>query len=190
MKTVKPDADLAAKIAGGDRQAESELFHRYGSQIKYMARIRLRTNIPPHDLEDIIAEIQQAVLVSLRKGSYDPEKGKTLGAYIAGIAYKIVCQYFRKQEKEEAMQLGLPEGLPQNSQNSLDDMITGERSRKLRKILGRLHPKYEEVLVLRFYDQLGIAEIAARLNMEPRRVSERLNYAFKKLAELCKGEDL
>lgn len=190
MKTVRPDAELAAKIAEGDRQAESELFYRYDSQIKYMAQIRLRTNVPSHDLEDIIAEIRQAVLVSLRKGGYDPEQGKTLGAYIAGIAYKVVCQYFRKQEKEQAVQLGLPEGLPQNSPSSLDDMITGERSRKLRRILGRLHPKYEEVLVLRFYEQLGIAEIAAHLNMDPRRVSERLNYAIKKLTELCKGDEL
>lgn len=189
MITKKPEAGLPEKIAGGDSKAEDELFRRYGEQMKYMAQIRLKREIPTEDLEDIVAEIRQAVLVSLRKGGYDAEKGKTLEAYLAGIAYKVVCQYFRKQKKRAAIDSELPERMPANGKNGLHAIIEKERSKKLRAYLGQLHPKYQEVLVLKFYGRLSIADIAAHLNLQPRRVSERLHYAIKKLTQLCQGDE-
>ncbi len=53
------------------------------------------------DQQDIVSEIQQAILISLRKGSYNPDLGKPLEAYIAGIASNIVGQYFRKLAKKK-----------------------------------------------------------------------------------------
>ncbi|RMG24187.1 MAG: hypothetical protein D6732_24015, partial [Methanobacteriota archaeon] len=52
----------------------------------------------------------------------------------------------------------------------------------------RLDDKYREVLLLRFYQHYSIEEIAQELNMERRRVSERIHYALKKLLEELKRD--
>ena len=95
----KQEIALVRKIAGGDASAENALFLSYREQIECMVRIRLKVRVPVQDQEDIVSEIQEAVLLSLRRGGYDPATGKTPGAYIAGIVPKVIGQYF-KEEKE------------------------------------------------------------------------------------------
>jgi len=77
MPTVT-ETTLARRIAKGDRQAENELFQRYDEQIRFMVQTRLRWKIPSADIDDLIAEIRAAALLSLRKGGYDPEKSGEL----------------------------------------------------------------------------------------------------------------
>lgn len=182
------DRTLTARIAGGDPEAEKNLFLHFRERIKLMVRIRLKKNIPHEDQQDIISEIQQAILISLRKGSFNPDLGKTLDAYIAGIASNIVGQYFRKLGKQkskadiEQLQNVATEG------NNLSDIISEEKKEKMRIYLKKLKPKYAEVLYLRFYENNSIEEISMKLRIEKRRVSERINYAVKLLLKECKKD--
>jgi len=89
----KQDTILVEKIVDGDTRAENEFFNRYVEEIKLMVRTRLKVKVSLNDQEDIVSEILHASLVSLRYKQYDPSSGKGLGAYIAGIAYKIIGQY-------------------------------------------------------------------------------------------------
>ena len=185
----KQEIALVRKIAGGDASAENDLFLSYHEQIECMVRIRLKVRVPVQDQEDIVSEIQEAVLLSLRRGGYDPATGKTPGAYIAGIVPKVIGQYFRKKKKESIIQPGLSEEIHVVTDDILSDLIDVERDMKLRKCLNNLKPKNKEVLLLRFYEKLSIEEIAQKLNLERRRVSERIHYAFKLLAKECKKEN-
>jgi RNA polymerase sigma-70 factor (ECF subfamily) len=65
-----------------------------------------------------------------------------------------------------------------------------ERRQELRKKLRRLEPKYQEVLYLRYFEGLSVQEIAQRLNLPPRRVSERINYATKLLQKEFKKAEI
>ena len=183
------DKILTARIAGGDTEAENYLFSLYKERIKFLVRVRLKRKVTENDQEDIISEIQQAILISLRKGSFQPDKGKPLEAYIAGIAGNIVGQYFRKLNKTRiATNIHLVERIP-STENNLSNLITEERNNKLKKYLQKLKPKYKEVLLLRIYEDKSIEEISKRLNIEKRRVSERINYAFKLLLKECKKDN-
>src|SRR4030067_560738 len=94
---LNPDEKtIIARIANGDSEAENYLFTRFKERIQLLVRVRSGGNIPGQDQEDIISEIQNAILLSLRKGGFDLERGKPLEAYIAGIASNVVGQYFRK----------------------------------------------------------------------------------------------
>ena len=53
----------------------------------------------------------------------------------------------------------------------------------------RLKQKYREILLLRIYEEKSIEEISEHLKIERRRVSERINYAFKLLLKECKKEN-
>lgn len=188
---VEPqDVALAQQIAGADSQAENELFRRYAEQIKLMVRARLKGKAPRADQEDIVSEIQEALLLSLRKGGYDPATGKTLGAYIAGIAFNIIGQYFRKKKKASFVEFDARlEAQPDTANDTLSALVESERDAKLRKCLSRLQPQYKEVLLLRIYEQRSIEAIARDLNLERRRVSERIHYAFKLLLKECQKEN-
>jgi len=187
---VEPrDADLAESVANGDSQAETGLFLRFGEQIKLMVQARLKRKMPAEDREDLVSEIQQATLLSLRRGGYDPATGKSLGAYIAGIAIHVVGQYFRKKQKAGIVQSGLRLEAQADSPDKLSELLDDERHATLRRCLGRLKPQYKEVLLLRIYEQRSIEEIAAQLNLDRRRVSERIHYAFKLLLKECQKEE-
>ncbi len=183
------DRAITARIAEGDPEAENFLFVQFRERIKFMVRIRLKKQIPSEDQQDIVSEIQQAILISLRKGSYKPDLGKPLEAYIAGIASNIVGQYFRKLSKEKTMaDLDHIHNLAADG-NNLSELINEERKEKIRSYLKKLKPKYVEVLYLRFYENKSIEEISEKLGIEKRRVSERINYAFKLLLKECKKDN-
>jgi RNA polymerase sigma-70 factor (ECF subfamily) len=50
----------------------------------------------------------------------------------------------------------------------------------------KLKPKYKEILYLYYYKELSRAEVADKLGISPRRVSERVNYAQKLLKRVMK----
>ena len=183
------DILFVEKIANGDTQAENELFYRYAEEIKLMVRTRLKVKVSLDNQEDIVSEILHASLVSLRNKQYDPSLGKGLGAYIAGIAFKIIGQYFRSKDKEKKIQHSLQQESHENHKNVLNHLIEKERDQKLRSYLSRLKPKYKEILLLRIYENRSIQEIADFLKLDRRRVSERIHYAFKLLIKECKKEN-
>jgi RNA polymerase sigma-70 factor (ECF subfamily) len=182
------DLLLVRRIADGDTEAENNLFLRLRDKISLLVRIRLRGKIPIEDYEDVVSEVYNAILVSLRKGGFKPELGYSIEAYIAGIAGNVAGQYFRKQKKIIAAEdIDRVQNL-KSFENILSDMITEERNEKLRKYLRMLKPKYQEILLLRIYEERSIEEISNMLNLEKRRVSERINYAFKLLLKECKKD--
>ena len=67
---------IIARIAEGDSEAENYLFSCFKERIQFLVRIRTRGNIPKQDQEDIISETHHAILLSLRKGGFDPEREK------------------------------------------------------------------------------------------------------------------
>ena len=68
-----------------------------------------------------------------------------------------------------------------------DDHVENlERSKMMAENLAKLKPKYKEVLFLYYYRDLSREEVARRLRISPRRVSERVNYAQKLLKKHLK----
>ena len=180
---------IITRITAGDSEAENYFFSHFRERIQFLVRVRSRGNIPAQDQEDIVSEIQQAILINLRKGGFDTERGKPLEAYIAGISSNIVAQYFRNLKREKNnVDIDLQHHI-ENPGNILSDLINEERREKLRNYLQRLKQKYKEVLVLRIYENKSIDEIAKQLNLDRRRVSERINYAFKLLLKECKKDN-
>jgi len=52
--------------------------------------------------------------------------------------------------------------------------------------LEKLKPKYKEILYLYYYKELSRDEVAKKLEISPRRVSERVNYAQKLLKKMMR----
>jgi len=188
MQHNHDDIALAVRIASGDHDAENVLFSQLNEKIKFLVQTRLKKHVSKIDQEDIIVEIQEAVLQSLRDGKFDPERGKSLGAYVAGIASHTVGQYFRKRAREPIRQEIDVVELQDRGEGFLTGLINDETRMKLLARLNKLKPKYRQVLHLRIYEDKSIEEIAHELNIEKRRVSERIHYAIKLLLKECKKD--
>jgi len=179
--------ELPRRIAEGDLEAEQDLFARFTEQIRFKVRIRLKGRASQEDQEDLVCEIQEGLLMSLRKGGYKAESGKTIEAYAAGVTANYIGQYFRKKKKQP--EFVCDEGYDLILDDSLDSLIDEERKFKIQHCLDKLKPKYREVLHLRIYEGQTIEEIAEKLNIERRKVSECIYYAFKLFFKEAQKDD-
>lgn len=189
MNFTFDEKSLIEKIVLGDIEAENRLFLHFKERIEFLVRARLRNKISSDDQKDIISEARQAILLSLRKGGFDPAKGKPLEAYIAGIVSNVVAMYFRNLSKEKPTEDIDRHCTVKDPQNPLDNILDDERKDKIRKALYKLDKKYQEVILMRVYEEQSIEEISNQLGIEKRRVSERINYAFKLLLKELKKQN-
>lgn len=182
------EKSLIEKIIAGDTDSENHLFLHFKERIEFLVRARLRGKVSSDDQKDIISEVRQAILLSLRKGGFDPSKGKPVEAYIAGIVSNVVAMQFRNLKKENPTEdLDIYHSL-NDFNNPLSDILDSEKKKKLNEALNRLDEKYRNVLLMRVYDELSIEEISNHIGIEKRRVSERINYAFKLLLKELKKQ--
>ena len=183
------EKSLIDKIVSGDTDAENRLFLHFQERIEFLVRARLRGNISSDDLKDIISEARQAILVSLRKGGFDPSKDKPLEAYIAGIVSNIVALYFRNLTKTNSTEDIDKHHKLESFTNPLMEFLDHEKKEIIRSALSSLDDKYKEVILLRIYEEQSIDEIAKKVGIKKRRVSERINYALKLLLKELKKKN-
>ena len=69
----------------------------------------------------------------------------------------------------------------------LEELENKEMAELLEKTIKKLKPKYRKVLYLYYYKGLSRKEVAQKLEISPRRVSERVDYAQKLLRKLIKN---
>jgi len=180
------DYDLSDRICQGDQSAELELFSNYKEKIVTMVQIRLGSSNP--DCEDICSEIQLAILMKLRDGQFDKEKGK-LSSYIYGIALNKMKDYYKSVKKERDHFQNMPSYEIFKSEDEKSELENEELQNIMKKVINSLKKKYKEVIYLRYYEGLSVSEIADQLKIEPRRVSERINYSIKLMQKKCSTLD-
>lgn len=189
MSFTFDEKSLIEKIVLGDTDAENRLFLHFKERIEFLVRARLRGKISSDDQKDIISEARQAILLSLRKGGFNPSKGKPLEAYIAGIVSNIVALYFRNLTRINPSEDIDKHHKLKSFNNPLKDILDNEKKEIIRSALASLDNKYKEVIMLRIYEEQSIEEISKSAGIEKRRVSERINYALKLLLKELKKKN-
>lgn len=188
MKFTFDEKSLIEKIVSGDSEAENRLFLHFKERIEFLVRVRLRAKVSSDDQKDILSEAKQAILLSLRKGGFDPAKGKPFEAYIAGIVSNVVAMHFRNLKKQNPSEDIDKHRSVKDPHNPLDEVLKIERKEKIKNALSKLDEKYREIILMRIYEEQSIEEISYQLGIEKRRVSERINYAFKLLLKELKKQ--
>lgn len=147
-----------------------ELIVRYRPIIAF--RVRKALGAQNTDCEDLVSEILSQVLEKIQTGEFRGES--SLGTFVYTITSRRIIDYIR--EKTRVMKY-VPEPSPfPDPQETLE---IAEMSDRVKKALSRLKPKYREVLYLYYYQELNRDEVAERLGVSTRKVSELVNYALK-----------
>jgi RNA polymerase sigma-70 factor (ECF subfamily) len=173
------DSELHAAILAGDQEAEAELVRRFAPRIRRKVEASIRGAA---DREDLSSEILQAVLASLRRGSFRGECA--LGTFVHAVARNKVAEFLRRPRRPT---VELPESLSDPAPGPEELALRAETARAVNEALERLPPKYRQVLYLYYYEGLSISEIATRLETPPRRISERKDYALKLIRARYRG---
>ncbi len=173
----KRDAKLVQRIAQQDTLAERELLSLFGSRIA--RKVKYAIGAGNDDWKDLVNDIILAVLENLRNGKFDMQRGTPLGSYIYGITNNKIHDYYKLRKRQIQYQ-PLERGADFDVAGEFE-IERRELQALMKEMLKKLKYKYQQVLYLRYYEELSIAEISERIDLPPRRVSERINYAIKLL---------
>ncbi len=116
-------------------------------------------------------------------------KDKTkFGAWLAVIASNLARNYL-KREKKVIYTAELPEIQGQNDNNdTAAEALHALELERVRQAVRELSPDHYQVIVLQFFDDLKIDQIAELLKVSPGTVKSRLFRARQKLAEVLELE--
>lgn len=165
---MSTDEQLMFEFQQGSQTAFLELFERYREPIYGFFRRRLQDFARA---EELAQETFLAVLRGIAR--YEPRA--LVRTYLYGIAMNLLAAERRKRSREAA-----------DSKRLADPPVSTDRDAVLwvRQALEKLDDDEREVLLLREYEQLSYAEIAALLRVPINTVRSRLFRARMALKEL------
>jgi RNA polymerase sigma-70 factor (ECF subfamily) len=183
-------ADDKKSLALGLRRRDPELLDRLIEQYQYrLFRYLLYITGNRERAEDFFQETWIRVLE--RGHQYD---GKSkFDAWLFSIARHLVIDWQRQRKVQSLDALTNPDdGAPMefagDDPSPLHLVLTQESEGTVHASLGKLPAIYREVLLLRFQEELGLAEIAVVLNAPISTVKSRLYRGLEDLRALLVGE--
>jgi RNA polymerase sigma-70 factor (ECF subfamily) len=151
---AEDERELVAQ-AGADPAAFAELYQRYVQPI--YSYVYYRTG-SVSDAEDLTARTFQRALARL---PHYVDRGLPFSAWLYRIAHNLVANWYRDQARRRMVPLD--DSVP--SARAGDDperaAETAEENRRLLRALRRLSPERQQVVILKFVEQLPNAEIGA-----------------------------
>ncbi|MED4953769.1 sigma-70 family RNA polymerase sigma factor [Paenibacillus sp. FSL R5-0527] len=161
------------------REGDEEAFrYVYDATVQDVYRIVALLIPRGQDIEDIMNEVYIQLWTSI--ANYDPER--PFRYWLHGIVVRQVQDWKRKMWRkfrlfERHTLLEVKEEAPGTDRYAL----MNETGEEMRKILQRLSYKLRIVIVLRYYHEYSIAEIAQLLNLPEGTVKSRHHLALKEL---------
>ena len=155
-----------------------EIITKYKPIVTFRVKKSLGTQTP--DWEDVVNEIMVNVLEKLEKGEFRGDS--SIGTFIFTITSRRIIDHIRQKSK---VLKHAPE--PNPFPSPFEHIENKERAELTAKAIEKLKPKYKKILYLYYYKELSREEVARKLGISPRRVSERVNYAQKLLRKMMKN---
>jgi len=194
---------LLRRAADGDLQARAELLDRYRGRLRRMIAFRIDRRLAARlDASDVVQEALKDAHQRLPEYLADPQLA--FYPWLRRIAWDRLVDSYRahvKAErrsvlKEQAWAPGLSdESVAQLAQSIVTSSINpgrramlAEMNARTKAALMELKPDDREVLVLRYLEQLGVAEIADVLGISQTAVTSRHLRALQRLRKLLGDE--
>jgi RNA polymerase sigma-70 factor (ECF subfamily) len=199
--TTRPEPDTDALLdaaAHGDAPARGQLLERHRARLRRMVSVRLdrrlSARLDPSDLvQETLAEADRRLEAYLR------ERSLPFYSWLRQIAWNRLADARRFHLRAGRRSVGReePAGLPAESALELAErLIAGEapsaglrrqeQQAQVRAALEQLPERDREVLVLRYLEQLSVAEAAAVLEVSDGAVRVRVLRALRRLHDILK----
>ena len=145
----------------------------------------------PQAVDEIYQEVAVAA-VEQKAPVTDPQK---IGAWLYQLAVRQSLMYRRKQGRRRKLERNYAERggpLTQHRQplDPLTWLLADERQSLLRQIIGRLHPRDAEILMLKYSENWSYKQIADHLGTTASAVESRLHRARQRMRRLLTTEQV
>ncbi|HLO14671.1 MAG TPA: RNA polymerase sigma factor [Anaerolineales bacterium] len=169
---------LLARAAEGDRHAFGEFYALHLNEIYRYILFRVNNH---DEAEDLTAKVFLEAWESLTSARYQVQI-KNIRAWIYRIARNKVIDYHRTKRPQEPIDGNQGKKL-QGAwlESELDDVFV---SRKLAEGVLQLPANYQEVIILRFINQMSHAEVAEIMNITESHVRVLQYRALQQMREL------
>ncbi|MFO7997315.1 MAG: sigma-70 family RNA polymerase sigma factor [Dehalococcoidia bacterium] len=187
MKTVTStpesrETELVEKLRSGDRTGTEDLYNTYKKKLYYLVLEQVDRNQAV--AEDLVHEVFLAALDSLDKFRGDSR----LYTWLRSIAFHKINDYYRRRAREprpEESPTGIDTTkLQQAAANEpavLTAMESAETRQEVHQALVDLPQDYQEVLVLKYFEEMPVLEISQVMGRSPKSVEGLLARARKAL---------
>lgn len=177
--TALSDEAFAKHVQGGDKAAFGALMERYE---KKLLRYGNRFLSEPEDVIDIVQEVFISVYQNIK--SFD--EAQKFSPWIYRIAHNAFVNGLKKKSRNPFVMLDFDALL---SFTASEDPLRGEREQKeIQKMidvgLDQISPKYKEILILYYLEEMQYKEIADILQVPTGTVGIRLKRAKEALRDV------
>lgn len=172
---------LVERARKGDKTASAELYEKMYDKLYFFALKNVRSK---EDAEDIVQEAFMKALESLD----ELNSSESFSGWIYSVTYNLcidkmrggkrVARFETEDDRDNAIEnsaLNEPVMVPE------DYMQNEETKRQIKDVIDGLRPDMRSAVILYYYDQMSIAEIAETMNLSESSVKSKLYQARKKI---------
>ncbi len=152
LETIGPVPDVIARARSGDRAAFSELYDRHVDSVYRYLVYRVRE---PADAEDLTSEVFTRAFANIHRYRW---QGKSFLAWLYTIARNAVTD--RRRRERPTVDLDDAYGVAEDGPTAHDHAVRGEALDALRGAIRHLTSEQQEVIVLRFVENLSSRQVA------------------------------
>lgn len=184
------DECLVVLYAEGVNQAFDTLLTRYKNRLySYIYFIVRNTELA----EDIFQETFVKAIMTIKQGKYT-ENGK-FPAWLTRIAHNLIIDHFRQERNENVVSNDDSEtDLFNNmklSQGSVElDIISDQIQQDIRQLITLLPNNQQEIVRMRFYQDLSFKEIAENTGVSINTALGRMRYAILNLRKMADEKEM
>lgn len=153
MSTSESD-DILIRRAQEHPAAFEPLYERYVAQIYAYAYYRVGN---AQDAEDITARTFYQALTHLNRYT---SRGVPFSAWLFRIAHNLVANWHRDNGRRQTYPLDIVVDTPDPSASLVERAEENEETRRLWAVIRKLPPERQQLLVLKFVDELSTEQIA------------------------------
>ena len=165
-ENAKNDFHLVVKARDGDQKAYADLMHRYKDSIYFMV-LKMVNN--KEDAMDLTVETFAKAFEKLEK--YQPEYA--FSTWLFRVATNNCIDFIRKKKLNTTSIHGMmnddgddqPLQIKADTLNPEETSIKKQQTEELKQLIDGLPPRYRNLIVLRYFDELSYEEIAQQLDL-------------------------
>jgi len=147
------EEDVLARASQGDREAFGELYARYIDRIFNYVYYRTGNT---HDAEDLTARVFQRAMKHIHNYT---DRGVPFSAWLYRIAHNLVANWHRDRSRKQEIPITDIPVLPAKGDHPETNLVRTEEQDALLKLIRRLPPERQQLLILKFVENLSNADI-------------------------------
>ena len=190
LKTLT-DEVLVRLYVEGNHEAFNVLLNRYESKVfSYIAYIVRNNDVA----EDLFQDTFMRVVATLKNGKYAEQQ--KFSAWLMRITHNILVDYFRQLNNEKNIsndenEVDLFNDIKLADENNVENQIIQMQNLNgLQQIIKMLPDNQQQIIDLRFYQDMSFKEIAERTQVSINTALGRMRYAILNMRRLAKQHDI